>query len=216
MEVITINNAAEIDIAAKKAVAVLKKGGLIIYPTDTVYGLGANALDKSAVQKIFEIKCRNKSNPVSIAFKNIDAIEKFAYLNVSAKILAKTFLPGALTLILSAKSEFDKMLGGQKIGVRIIDHPFVSALLNNTDFPVITTSANLSGGKTPITANDAIQQIGNKVDLVIDFGACKAGLPSTIADVSNDKIKIVREGSIKAETINAAIDGTSTKNLKCC
>lgn len=214
MEKIIIHSKAEINYAVAKTAEILKKGGLIIYPTDTVYGLGANALNKSSVSKIFKIKGRDKSKPVSVAFKNINEIKKFALFNTSAKILARAFLPGALTLILSAKSELNKLLGKQKIGARIINHPFISCLLNNVDFPIISTSANLSGGKNPLTANDAIKQLGNKVDLIIDYGDCKASLPSTVVDVSANKIKIVREGAIKNEQIYSAIDRNSAKFLK--
>lgn len=198
MEII---NTVDIKTAAMRAAEVLKLGGVIIYPTDTIYGLGANILDLSAVERVFDIKGRDLSKPVSILFKDISQAKRFAVFNDAAEKLAKKFLPGALTLIVNAKTELHSFLGGQKIGVRIIDHPVTSAILNEVDFPITSTSANLTGGENPLSLDIAVKQLQNNADLALDCGKCKHCIPSTVVDVSSGKIKIIREGAINANSL---------------
>lgn len=188
--------------AIEKAAKILQLGGVVVYPTETVYGLGANIMDQGTIERLFEIKGRNISKPISIAFRNLEQAKSFAVFNKAAEKLGEKFLPGPLTIILQAKLQLDPLLGGGKIGVRIVDHPVVSAILDKTKFPITATSANISGKESPTTAEEAIDQIGEKVDLVINAGKCKLGKPSTVVDCSLGKIEILREGSIPREKIS--------------
>lgn len=179
----------------KEAAEIIKAGGLVVYPTETVYGLGANALSSKSVMKVFEAKGREYKKPISIAVKNLSEAKKIAKFNPYALKLAKKFLPGPLTLILPLKAEFPEelTLGKNTIGVRIPNHPVAQKLLKQVNIPITATSANVSGSKESITASDAIKEIGDKVNLVLDAGPCKYGKPSTVVDAV-DKVKIVREG----------------------
>ena len=180
----------------EKAAEVLRIGGVVVYPTETLYGLGANALDVQAVYRVFEIKGRDITKPISLAFRDLKHARKFVHLIPAAEKLAEKFLPGPLTLIVNSKIVFDEILGGDKISIRIPDHPVAQALLNQTKFPITATSANLSGGKDPVEFKDVLEQLGDKIDLVLDAGKCKYGKPSTVVDATSDELKIVREGVI--------------------
>ncbi len=201
MKVIKINPISPEKEVIEKAAKILELGGVVIYPTETLYGLGANVFDVNAVQRIFEIKGRDLRKPSSVAFRNLEQAKKFLYFTPLAEKLAEKFMPGPLTIILNSKIDFDEFLGGNKVSVRIPDHPVAQSLLNSIKFPITATSANLSGNKDPAEANDAAEQIGHQVDLVLDAGKCKYGRPSTVVDVSEGEVKILREGVIKEREI---------------
>jgi len=184
-----------------EAVKILQTGGVVVYPTETVYGLGANVFDSQAVQRVFEIKNRDLSKPSSIAFRSMDDAERLVIVSPLARKLAENFLPGPLTIILSAKNELDRFLGKDKIGVRIPENQIAQEILQGTKFPLTATSANLSGGKDPITAKEAIEQVGDRVDLVLDAGRCRYGKPSTVVDVSENEIKVLRKGVISKKQL---------------
>jgi L-threonylcarbamoyladenylate synthase len=185
----------------EEAVKILEAGGVIVYPTETVYGLGANVFNFEAVQRVFEIKGRELSKPSSIAFRNMNEAKKLVIVNNIARKLSRRFLPGPLTLVLPAKSELDQFLGKDKVGVRIPANPIAQKILQKTKFPLTATSANLSGGKDPATAQDVIEQIGDKIDLILDTGRCEYGKPSTVVDLSENRIKILREGVISRKQL---------------
>ena len=187
--------------AIKKAAEVLRIGGVVVYPTETLYGLGANPFDSQALYKVFEIKGRDISKPISLAFRDMEQLEKFVAITPNARMLIEKFLPGPLTLILPAKLHMDDILGGDKIGVRIPDNKVAIELLKEVKFPLTATSANFSGGKDPVTAKEAVEQIGDKVDLILDAGKCKYGKPSTVVDLSSGEIEVVREGVISKEEL---------------
>lgn len=189
----------------RRALEVLRIGGVVIYPTETLYGLGANALDIQAVYRVFEIKGRDITKPISLAFRDLKSAKKFVHLTPSAEKLAEKFLPGPLTIILNSKMTFDEILGGDKVSIRIPDHPVAKALLAQTKFPITATSANLSGGKDPVEAKDAIERIGDKVDVILDAGKCKYGKPSTVVDATTEEISIIREGVISKEKLYTEI-----------
>jgi L-threonylcarbamoyladenylate synthase len=189
----------------KKASEVLRIGGVIVYPTDTIYGIGANILDIEALQRVFEIKRRRKDKPLSVVFKSIDQVRNFTKMNPAAEKLAVKFLPGPLTMILEPKVSLDPLLGESKVGVRLIDHPVVSKILEQTKFPITATSANISGGKNPTDAVHAVEQVGSKVDLVLDAGPCKHMKPSTVVDLSQGKVEVLREGAIKKDDLEKAL-----------
>jgi L-threonylcarbamoyladenylate synthase len=186
----------------EKAVKIIKSGGVVIYPTETLYGLGANALDNRAVRKVFEIKGRDFRKPVSIAFSNLRDAKKYVKFDSISLKLAKKFLPGPLTLILPLKKKLPKSLTQEKneIGIRIPNNKTALEIIKRSGVPLTATSANLSGGKDPITAKEAIKQIGKKVDLVLDAGKCKYRKGSTVVKII-DGIEIIREGVIGTRKI---------------
>ncbi len=187
--------------AIKKAAEVLRIGGVVVYPTETLYGLGVNPFDSHALYNVFEIKGRDYSKPISLAFRDIEHVKKFVMVTPYARRLIEKFLPGPLTLILPSIMQMDDIVGGNKIGVRIPDSKVAMELLKEVKFPLTSTSANLSGGKNPVSAKEAIEQIGDRVDLVLDAGKCRYGKPSTVIDLSSGEIEIMREGVISKEKI---------------
>ena len=189
----------------RKAAEVLEIGGVVVYPTETLYGLGANVFDVNAVQRVFEIKGRDLKKPSSVAFRNLEQAKKFLEFTPAAEKLARKFLPGPLTIILNSKIEFDVFLGGNKVSVRIPDNKVTQAILDEIKFPITATSANLSGGKEPVEVKDAVEQIGDKVDLILDGGRCKYGKPSTVVDCTTSEIQIVREGVISKEKLHTEL-----------
>ena len=189
----------------EKAANILELGGVLVFPTETLYGLAANVFDINAVQRVFEIKGRDITKPSSVAFRDLNQAKKFLQFTLEAEKLAKKFLPGPLTIILNSKIEFDAFLGGDKVSVRIPDNRVAQAILNEVKFPITATSANLSGGKNPVEVKDAVEQIGDRVDLILDAGKCKYGKPSTVVDATTGEIKIVREGAIGKDQLYAAL-----------
>lgn len=187
----------------KEAANIIKTGGLVIYPTETVYGLGANPKNRIAVLKVFGAKNRPLDNPLSVAVKNLNQADEIVYLNKSVKKIAKAFLPGPLTIVLRKKALLPKELTGglDKVGIRIPNHPVALRLVELAG-PITATSANLSGHPAPKTADDAKEQLGDKVDFVLDAGICGSGQPSTVVDLSvEDKFEILREGNISKKMI---------------
>ena len=169
----------------QKAVKVLMKDGLIVYPTDTLYGLGADALSDEAVQKVFEAKGREYHKPLSIAVSDPDMISAVAYVDEIAEAFLDSFMPGPVTLILKARSILPGVLtaGTGRIGIRYPAHDVALEIISRFDSPITATSANRSGGPDPITVNDALVPH----DLVIDAGAL-CGVPSTVVDLIDREI----------------------------
>ncbi|MDE1846211.1 MAG: threonylcarbamoyl-AMP synthase [Candidatus Micrarchaeota archaeon] len=193
------------DEALNKCLSTLSKGELIVYPTDTLYGLGADATINGAVEKVFAAKRRPIDKVVSIAVANIIAAEDLVNFTPTAKIIAAKFLPGPLTIILKAKSEMKFVSKDGKIGIRIPDSDFALALLKSYNRPIIATSANLSGGLNPMEVSEIPAEILESVSVVVDQGRTKYSAPSTIVDLSGDTIEIVREGAISIDAIRDAI-----------
>lgn len=183
----------------KLAADVLKNDGIVVYPTDTLYGVAADALSRKAVIKVYNAKGRDFKKPLSIAFDSLSHARKYVKFNKITLRLARKFLPGPLTMILPMRYKFPKELtyGSENVGVRIPDNRIALELIKEFGYPITATSANISGNDDPVTAEDAANQIGNKVNLVLDGGRCKLRKPSTIMKISNDEIEIVREGAIR-------------------
>ncbi|MDE1870014.1 MAG: threonylcarbamoyl-AMP synthase [Candidatus Micrarchaeota archaeon] len=193
------------DEALNKCLSALSKGELIVYPTDTLYGLGADATIDGAVERVFAAKRRPIDKVVSIAVASIPAAEELVNFTPIAKAVASKLLPGPLTIILRAKSELKFVSKEGKIGIRIPDSDFALALLKSYNRPIIATSANLSGGPNPREISEVPAEILDKVSVVVDQGRTKYLAPSTIIDLSSDTIEVVREGAIGIESIREAI-----------
>jgi L-threonylcarbamoyladenylate synthase len=188
----------------KEATKILKEGGLVIYPTDTLYGLGCNALDESAVKRVFTAKKRPPSNPLPIAASDIETIKQYALLSDSAEKLAKVFLPGPLTMVLQKKNLPDILTSGlPKVGIRIPDSVIALNLIKLSGVPITATSANISGNAAPVSADDAALQI-KEADIALDAGRLGGGIPSTVIDLTG-KPKILREGVIKRRALEKVI-----------
>jgi len=179
----------------EKAVEILKKNELIVYPTDTLYGIGGNPFNEDVVKKIFEVKKR-ANVPISVAVSNMDMIKKIAFMNPAALKFCEEFLPGPVTVVLFKKKNIPEILtgGSEKIGVRIPDNKIALEIINRFG-PITSTSANIHKGKNPADIETAKTQLGERVQLYIDDGKCKYSKPSTVVDVSDGKIKILREGA---------------------
>ncbi len=187
MEIISIQKSPQL--AKEKLLSALEKGKIIIYPTDTCYGIGGNALEKKVVDKIYKIKNRKKSNPVSVIFGDIQFAENFCIISPAEKKKIKKYLPGPYTLLLRRNKK--RILVGNKtrLGVRIPKYPFLQDAMKDISTPLITTSANLSGDlKTPTKIDEISKEILRKADLVLDGGETEYKIPSTIIDLPTGKI----------------------------
>lgn len=178
----------------QKIVKILKRGGVIVFPTDTAYGLAADYFSPRALKKVFEIKQRLKEKKVALIASNLKQVKKYFCLNTKELTLAKKYWPGPLTLILRLKNR------RKKIGVRVPDSKIARALAGHFKKPVTATSANLSGRPDCYSARAVKNQFKGKKtkpDLIINAGRLKKIKPSTIALVEKNKIKIIRQGPIK-------------------
>ena len=166
------------------------KDGLIVYPTDTLYGLGADAFSDEAIQKVYEAKGRDFSNPISIAVSDPEMMSAVAYVDDIAEAFLNAFMPGPVTLVLRARSILPALLtaGSGKIGIRYPAQDIALEIISRFDSPITATSANFSGGPDPITANDALVPH----DLMIDVGPLR-GTPSTVVDLVDREI--IRPGA---------------------
>lgn len=176
-----------------EAINVLAYGGIVLYPTDTVYGLGANIFDKGAVRRVFDIKQRNLLKPLSILVSNVDSIDLVAKVSLSQKEIINSYLPGPYTFILQKKPIVPRAVtsGSNYVGVRVPDNEIACRLAGI--FPITTTSANLSDEDVLSNPSEILTQLGRDVDLVIDVGELKSNHPSKIIDLSMRNPKIIRK-----------------------
>jgi L-threonylcarbamoyladenylate synthase len=175
----------------KKARQIIKKGGVIIYPTDTLYGLGADIFNLKAVNKIFAIKGRAFKKPLSVMVGDIAEIKKIAVLNKKQQSVVNALLPGPFTLLLKKKNRIDKIItaSSQKVGVRVPNSKICQLLAKN--LPITTTSANLSGQKPTLNIKKLAKIFANKVDLIL-AGKNLSGKPSTVIDLTVKPVRILR------------------------
>jgi len=188
----------------EKGIAILKQGGLVAFPTDTVYGLGACAYIPQAVERVYQVKGRARDMALPLLVANNTQISEVAEnIPPVAWLLIRRFLPGALTLVLpKSKSVPDVVTaGGKTVGVRIPAHPVPIALIEGLAAPIVGTSANLTGQPSPLTADEVYAQLGDKVDLIIDGGRCPGGRESTVVDVTGETPVVLREGAISIEEL---------------
>jgi L-threonylcarbamoyladenylate synthase len=201
----------EISTAAK----LLQEGKVVAIPTETVYGLAANAFDDKAVAQIFEIKNRPLFNPLIVHIKSIEYLETVAKnIPPLAFQLAKQFWPGPLTLVLEKKSNISNLVTANKntVGVRIPSHSFSLELLNSLDFPLAAPSANPFGYISPTTSEHVRKQLGDKVPFILEGGVCEKGIESTIIGFENDNPVLYRVGAISNEEIEKCIGKLEVKN----
>jgi L-threonylcarbamoyladenylate synthase len=192
----------------EKGISILKQGGIIAYPTDTVYGLGACAYIPAAVERIYTVKERPLNMPLPLLLADEAQITEIAAdIPPAARLLIDKFLPGALTLVLHKSPNIPEIVGvGSTVAVRIPAHPVPVVLIKGLGTPLIGTSANLSGKPGVLTAEEVKLQLGDRVDLIIDGGKCPGGIESTVVDVTGKKPVLLREGAIPAEEIERVCD----------
>ena len=191
--------------AAARAAAVLRAGGVVLYPTDTLYALGADALSDAAVDTIFEIKGRRNDKPMHAIVSNIEMAERYGAVNEMVRSLAARFPKGTLSFVVP-KREIDTGIcrGIETFGFRIPDNAFCMALTQVFGAPITATSANASGFVPLRSVDDILAQLGASavhIDLVIDAGELPEVLPSTVVDCTGDMSKVLREGSVPAKEI---------------
>lgn len=183
---------------------VIRAGGVIAYPTDTVYGLGADPKNIRAVRKLFSIKGRQADRPILLLIKDASEVRDWASeVNPAAERLMKKFWPGPLTLVFKAKPNvMTELTGGTgTIGLRVPGNALTRQLLAALGTALTGTSANISGRPSLCTAREASEVIGGMVDLVLDGGRAEGGNPSTVVDVSTERPKVIREGAIPSPEI---------------
>lgn len=192
----------------QKACSILKGGGLVAFPTETFYGLGADALNDQALKKLFALKRREHAKPLLVIIaqkKQLNAL--VSEIPPAAEKLMNRFWPGPLTIIFKARKELPSLLTGgtDTVGIRIPSYPVAKHLSLAFGLPLTATSANLSGGKNPTTAQDVRDQLGEGVDIVLDAGQTAGRKGSTIIDVTVSPPRIVREGDVPVDEVEKIV-----------
>jgi L-threonylcarbamoyladenylate synthase len=191
-----------------QAIRVLRAGGLVAFPTDTVYGVGAHAWLPDAVEQLYQAKQRPRDKAIPLLIASVDALPQVAVdVPEAAYILARRYWPGALTLVLRRDPRVpDAVTSGQEtVAVRVPDHPVTQALIAALGAPLAATSANLSGQPAPDTAQGVLAQLAARIDLILDGGTCPGGIASTIVDLTVTPPAILRAGGISPQEIVALL-----------
>ena len=189
--------------AVSKTIETLKDGGVIIYPTETLYGLGALITSSEAIHRIFQIKGRSENMSLPILVKDFEMLEEYATVPVKYLEMLQKNMPGPFMAILNLKTEINELItsGKDKIGIRISSNIFVTLLMEKLDVPLISTSANISGSDNVYDIDALISLFGNKVDLIIDSGSISPSKGSTIVDFTVQPPQILREGDLSKDKI---------------
>lgn len=184
----------------------VRRGGLVIYPTDTVYGLGCDPFNVTAVKRVSKVKGERRK-PLPILASSIEHVEKIASLSQEAKKIAKEFWPGPLTLVVPKKPVLPDFVtyNLDSVGVRVPKHDVALQLITLSNGLLVGTSANKTGEKPPRTAQEAAQQLEEEVDMILNGGPATLGMPSTVVDLTSKKPRILREGSISFKEILEAL-----------
>jgi L-threonylcarbamoyladenylate synthase len=181
------------------AAKIIRLGGLVAFPTETVYGLAANCADKKAMARLCRVKKRPEGKPFTVHISGSAIIRKMGCrVTGEAKALMDKYWPGPLTLVLPAK-------GGKKIGFRMPANKVALELIKISRVPVAAPSANLSGSRPPVKASDVLKELDGKIDMLIDAGKTDVGVESTVIDMTVKPFKVLREGAIKEKAIRRAV-----------
>ena len=189
-----------------QAYEILQKGGLVAFPTDTVYGVGALAFDGKAVESIYAAKDRPAEKAIPVLIGDPDDLEKVGVRipDVARKLVIR-FWPGPLTILVPKRADLPAAISATPtVGVRVPDHEVARALLRATG-PMAVTSANISGAQSPVTAQEVYEQLGGRIALIIDGGRTPGGVPSTLVDCTLPELKILREGPISGDELRSAL-----------
>ncbi len=203
-ELLTTDTPETFEAAIARAAELLRKGEVVALPTETVYGLAANALDARAVSKIFELKGRPLHNPVIVHVSNLAMAEEcVATWPVLAKKLARAFWPGPLTLVLPRSDAIPDVVtsGGDTVGLRWPSHPFIQGVIQKCGFPLAAPSANRANSLSPTNAEHVRKSFGEDLPLIVDGGQCQVGIESTVVDLSVTPPRLLRPGMIHEEAL---------------
>jgi L-threonylcarbamoyladenylate synthase len=200
-KIVKIDAANPDELVLEKAAALIKKGEVVVCPTDTGYAFSANALNVRAIAKVFQLKGRSFNNPIHIAVNTIDEAEKYAVVTNAARYLAKRYLPGAITLVMTRKPNVPAILvaGMATVGIRIPDNKAILRLAEMTGVPLTTTSANVSGKPGTYAVEEIAAQLGAAMDnvaMALDQGVIKQREVSTIIDMTANPPELIRQGKI--------------------
>ena len=196
------------DTSLSRAGEIIRGGGLVVFPTETVYGLGANALDSTAAEKIYAAKGRPSDNPLIVHVASPEDADKYAVCGNEFYRLAKAFMPGPLTVIMPKRDCIPTAVTGglDSVGIRCPENPVARALIKAAGVPIAAPSANISGKPSPTSADHVKVDLDGKVDMIIDGGECSVGLESTIVKIEDGKITLLRPGGITLDMLSALFD----------
>ncbi|OAN76544.1 threonylcarbamoyl-AMP synthase [Jannaschia sp. EhC01] len=196
-----------------RAAEVLRDGGLLAMPTETVYGLAADAMNGPAVARIFEAKGRPTFNPLIVHVLSLEAASELVKVDTTAQALAAAFWPGPVTLVLPSRGRVADLVSGglDTLAVRVPAHPLARAVLETFGGPVAAPSANPSGQISPTLAQHVVDGLGDAVDAVLDGGACGVGLESTILAPGADGVRLLREGGVSREAVEDVVGPVLTE-----
>ncbi len=213
-EILPTHTAALFRTAVTRAAELLRAGEVVALPTETVYGLAANALDPQAVARIYEIKGRPAHNPIIVHVAGREMAQRsVAHWPAAADRLAQAFWPGPLTLVLPRAAEIPGIVtaGGNTVGVRWPSHPFIQAVIRECGFPLAAPSANLSNRVSPTNAAHVAKFLGDKIRLIVDGGQSQVGIESTVVDVTSEPLRILRPGMIHRASLQAVLEPCNMK-----
>ena len=185
---------------------IVRRGGLVAYPTDTVYGLGCDPFNREAVERVVRSKSRSKGS-LPVLVESVEVAQAYGSFSDLATRLAEKFWPGPLTLVVPAKASFPTSVTSESltVGLRIPNHEIARKLIKSCGGGLIGTSANLSGNPSPRTAGEVMKELKDRVDLIIDGGGVLAGGESTVAIVTEGTLSVLREGALSREEILSAV-----------
>ena len=194
--------------AVREAAGIIRAGGLVAFPTETVYGLGANALDSAAVRSIFEAKGRPQDNPLILHVAKISDADKYAEVGPVARRLMKAFWPGPLTVVMFSSRAVPKETRAnlETVAIRMPLHPLALALIEEAGSPIAAPSANRSGRPSPTSARAVAEDLGDFVGMILDGGNTSIGVESTVIDVTADPAVILRHGGVTKEMLSSVVD----------
>lgn len=211
MKIIKCDMSSGFDAQCDEAVCIaaenISEGKLVVYPTETVYGIGADIYNQSAVKNLYIAKKRPFDMPLSVAVSDKAMLEGVAVINENADKLIKAFLPGPLTIIIKKQPDVPDIVtsSSQKVGVRIPDNRFALELIRRTG-PIVATSANLHSNPDSVDVQSALSDLGSSVDTYVDAGPCTLGRPSTIVWLDDKVVELVRQGAIPFEKIKEVLE----------
>jgi len=214
-DILPTHTATLFQAAVREAAALLRAGEVVALPTETVYGLAANALDAGAVARIYEVKGRPAHNPIIVHVASLEMARRcVARWPAVATKLARAFWPGPLTLVLPKAEGIPGIVtaGGPTVGVRWPRHRFIQAVIRECGFPLAAPSANLAGRVSPTTAAHVRRQLGRRIPLIVDGGASQIGIESTVLDLTVSPPHVVRPGMVHEESLAAVIGKLGTRN----
>ncbi len=217
-EILPTHTAALFTAAVKRAAELLRAGEVVALPTETVYGLAANAFDANAVAKIYGVKGRPAHNPIIVHVAGLELAQRcVTSWPESAAQLAKSFWPGPLTVVLPRAQIIPDLVtaGGTTVGVRWPSHPFMQAVIRECGFPLAAPSANLSNSISPTNAQHVAKQLGDKIPLIVDGGQAQVGIESTVIDLVAQPARVLRPGMIHEESLLAALADCGLRIADC-